>query len=191
MYIIHTSLTPTTTCAPAKMSIARPNSHREGTLKAYPVGNQLQEKLELLEIITFEVQCIHKCAKKNKTAYPHALVHHVRRQSRTKSKPTTLNNKILSTILALQTFRFRVVRQNLGQLALQRLDLGDQVLHLLGLRRNRLGLLGNQVLNFLDLAVHGASGQARLASSRGGSGGSLKLLEWSESQVSVANGTYN
>lgn len=55
----------------------------------------------------------------------------------------------------------------LGQLALKALNLSSQSLHLLRLRGNDLGLLGNQIFDFFDLALDGAGGQAGLAGGRG------------------------
>lgn len=60
---------------------------------------------------------------------------------------------------------------NLVHLALQRLNLGSQCLHLLRLRRNRPGLLCDQVLDLSDLPVDDAGGQAWLAGREGSSGG--------------------
>lgn len=80
--------------------------------------------------------------------------------SRAKSKLTTLNNKILAALLVANPY---TVSSILSQLAFQRLDLGSQCLHLLGLRCNRPGLLRDQVLDFLDVAVDGAGGQTGLA----------------------------
>lgn len=99
-------------------------------------------------------------ALKNKTAYPYAGVHHVRRHIRDEIQAHDANNKILATILVANPYTITSI---LGQLALQRLDLGSQCLHLLSLRRNGLGLLRDQVLDLLHLALDGAGGQGGLA----------------------------
>lgn len=52
---------------------------------------------------------------------------------------------------------------SLVQLAFKRLNLGCQCLHLLCLRGNGLGLLGDQILDLFDVTVHCAGGYARLA----------------------------
>lgn len=64
------------------------------------------------------------------------------------------------------------------QLRLQLLDLHRQVLHLLRLRGDRLGLLRDQVLNGIDLALDGVGGHGgrRLRGGRVGVGGGCGLL---------------
>jgi hypothetical protein len=138
-------------------------------------GNQFQLS-QIVDIITFEVQCIDKCAKKQDRVSTCSCASCTSTIKGDIQAPT-LNNKILATILAAKTLlQYRIIRPNLGQLALQRLNLRGQGLHLLGLRRDRLGLLGDQILDFLNFAMNGTSGQAGLAGGRGG-GGSLRMLE--------------
>lgn len=138
--------------------------------------NQFQLS-QIIELITFEVQCIDKCAKKQdrvSTCSCASCTSTIKGeiQAHDAEQQNTCHNTRCKSLL-----QSSIIRSNLGQLALQRLDLRGQGLHLLGLRRNRLGLLGDQVLDFLDFAMNGTGGQAGLAGGRGGSGGCLEMLE--------------
>lgn len=94
---------------------------------------------------------------KNKTTYPHGAHPHVRQDTRKQFTivPDKKSKQSADTLLTMYN--------SLVQLAFERLNLSSQCLHLLGLRGDRLGLLGDQILDLFDVAGNCAGGHAWFA----------------------------